>query len=59
MPQDWNACGPANLTQALQFYGWKGDQHTAAAYLKPNREDKNVGPAEMVKFANQQPGIVI
>ncbi len=57
VPQDWNACGPANLTQALQYYGWKGDQHVAAAYLKPNREDKNVSPWQMVTFVNDKTGV--
>ncbi len=52
VPQTWNNCGPANLTQALQPFGWKGDQKDAAAYLKPNREDKNVSPWQMVDFVN-------
>src|SRR5207247_2267936 len=26
VPQTWNNCGPANLTQALQPFGWKNDQ---------------------------------
>ncbi len=54
VPQDWNNCGPANLTQALNSVGWPGDQHQAAAYLKPNREDKNVSPWQMVTFVNDK-----
>ena len=54
VPQDWNNCGPANLTQALNYVGWPGDQHQAAAYLKPNREDKNVSPWQMVNFVNDK-----
>jgi tetratricopeptide (TPR) repeat protein len=54
VPQDWNNCGPANLTQALNYTGWPGDQHQAAAYLKPNREDKNVSPWQMVTFVNDK-----
>jgi tetratricopeptide (TPR) repeat protein len=54
VPQDWNNCGPANLTQALNSLGWPGDQHQAAAYLKPNREDKNVSPWQMVNFVNDK-----
>jgi hypothetical protein len=50
IPQTWNNCGPANLTQALQPFGWPGNQATAAAYLKPNREDKNVSPSEIVTY---------
>ncbi len=57
VPQDWNNCGPANLTQALVYYGWRGDQHEASAYLKPNREDKNVSPWQMVTFVNDKTGV--
>jgi len=52
--QGWNDCGPANITQALSYYGWTQDQSVAAAYLKPDAEDKNVSPAEMVAFVNTQ-----
>jgi hypothetical protein len=52
--QGWNNCGPANVSMALSFYGWNGDQNTAAAILKPDREDKNVSPSEIVRFVNEQ-----
>ncbi|MBE0688969.1 MAG: hypothetical protein IH587_02460, partial [Anaerolineae bacterium] len=42
--QGWNNCGPANAAMVLSYYGWQGDQDDAAAYLKPDREDKNVSP---------------
>jgi len=48
--QGWNNCGPANVTMALSYYGWDIEQREAAAYLKPEREDKNVTPEEMVSF---------
>ncbi len=51
--QEWNNCGPANVAMALSYYGWQGDQSTAAAYLKPDREDKNVSPTEIVSFVNE------
>lgn len=51
--QDWNNCGPANLAMALSFYGWSGDQKDTAAYLKPEREDRNVTPQQMVDYVNQ------
>ncbi|MBM3123190.1 MAG: hypothetical protein FJZ97_13550, partial [Chloroflexi bacterium] len=38
--QKWNNCGPANLSMALSFWGWPGDQRNTAAYLKPNPRDK-------------------
>ena len=33
VPQGWNNCGPANLTQALNYYGWQGAQADAANWL--------------------------
>ena len=55
--QTWNNCGPANITMALSFYSWKEDQEYAASFLKPDREDKNVNPAEMVAFVNEQTNV--
>lgn len=55
--QTWNNCGPANITMALSYYGWKQPQDVAAAYLKPSKEDKNVNPGEMVAFVNEQTGV--
>jgi hypothetical protein len=54
MYQGWNNCGPANLAMALSFWGWQGDQYDTAAFLKPNKRDKNVMPYEMVDFVNEQ-----
>jgi tetratricopeptide (TPR) repeat protein len=56
IPQTWNNCGPANVTQALQPYGWNGDQAEAATYLKPNQQDKNVSPSEIVTYVNEKIG---
>ncbi|MBI5666575.1 MAG: tetratricopeptide repeat protein [Chloroflexi bacterium] len=55
--QTWNNCGPANITMALSYYGWKEGQEVAAAYLKPSKEDKNVSPGEMVAFVNEETGV--
>jgi len=52
--QTWNNCGPATITMALSYYGWQNDQAYAARTLKPNREDKNVSPEELVSFVNEQ-----
>ncbi len=52
--QRWNNCGPANLSMALSYWGWQGDQLITAAYLKPNDRDKNVMPYEMMDFVNTQ-----
>jgi hypothetical protein len=52
--QTWNNCGPATLTTALSYFGWTRDQEYAKNILRPNREDKNVGPDELVNFVNTQ-----
>lgn len=62
----WNYCGPANLTMALNFWGWEGNRDDVGMALKPGpddpdmdfiertRIDKNVMPYEMVNFVNDQ-----
>lgn len=55
--QKWNNCGPANITMALSFYGWQRDQTYAGDILKPNREDKNVSPQELVNFVDESTDI--
>ncbi len=52
--QGWNNCGPATLTNALTYFGYADKQSRAASWLKPNREDKNVSPWQMVQFVNSQ-----
>ena len=57
--QDWNNCGPATLTMALTYYGVDANQVPAANWLKPNYEDKNVSPWQIVEYVNTQlPGTV-
>ncbi len=51
--QGWNNCGPANLAMGLSFYGWEGTQTDTASYLKPEREDRNVSPVQMVDYVHQ------
>lgn len=53
-PQGWNNCGPATLTMALSHFGYQDNQYRAANWLKPNGEDKNVSPWQMVDFVNTQ-----
>ena len=50
--QGWNNCGPANLAMGLSFFGWDGTQDDTASFLKPDREDKNVTPTQMVEYVN-------
>ncbi|MCX6069321.1 MAG: C39 family peptidase [Chloroflexi bacterium] len=52
--QKWNNCGPANLSMALSYWGWPGDQRDTAAYLKPNARDKNVMPYEMAGYVQDE-----
>lgn len=52
--QTWNNCGPATMTMAMSYFGWTRDQEYAKDLLRPNREDKNVSPAELVRFVNEQ-----
>lgn len=52
--QDWNNCGPATLAMALSYFGLARTQYETAAILKPNAEDRNVTPAEMVAYVNGQ-----
>ena len=61
----WNYCGPANLTMALNFWGWPGNRDDVARVVKPGngntresfieqgKDDKNVMPYEMVDFVNE------
>jgi tetratricopeptide (TPR) repeat protein len=60
----WNYCAPANLTMALNFWGWKGNRDDVAKVVKPGENDpsktfidrgftdKNVMPYELVDFVN-------
>ena len=50
--QAFNNCGPANLTQVLNWYGNPTTQQEAAAYLKPNPEDRNVSPWQLSDYVN-------
>lgn len=52
--QMWNNCGPANLSMALSYWGWNGNQRDTAEFLKPNQRDKNVMPYEMADFVEEQ-----
>ena len=50
--QKWNNCGPATLSMGLRHWGWQGTQDDTAPWLKPDRNDKNVAPAEMQTYVN-------
>jgi hypothetical protein len=48
--QTWNNCGPATVTMGMSFFGRTETQVEAAMALKPNRDDKNVSPHELVNY---------
>lgn len=52
--QTFNNCGPANLTQTLNFFGSDITQTEVASYLKPNPEDRNVSPWQIADYVNEQ-----
>ncbi|MDT8305578.1 MAG: C39 family peptidase [Anaerolineae bacterium] len=51
--QMWNNCGPATLTMNLSYYGIGEHQRVGAAFLKPNADDKNVSPDQLLAYAYQ------
>lgn len=51
--QSFNNCGPANLTQVLNWYGSDITQEDVAGYLKPNSEDRNVSPWQISDYVNE------
>ncbi len=54
IPQKFNNCGPTNLTLVLNHYGIDVDQFDVAAVVRPNYEDRNVSPGELVDYVNGQ-----
>lgn len=52
--QKFNNCGPTNATLVLNFWGDPTDQLTAASYLKPNSQDRNVSPWQVSDYVNQE-----
>jgi tetratricopeptide (TPR) repeat protein len=49
--QGWNNCAPATVTTTLSYWGIQSTQAEAAAFLKPNPEDRNVRPDELQAYA--------
>ncbi len=72
-PQLYNNCGPATLTAALAYWGWRGSepdelvwyaagkdvrwQRDIASVIKPNKSDKNVMPYELANYAAEYVGL--
>lgn len=53
--QRFNNCGPTTLRMYFSFYGYTKDtQVQIANVLKPNTQDKNVSPYELVGYAESR-----
>jgi len=53
--QRFNNCGPTTLRMYLSFFGYRQDtQVQIANVLKPNKDDRNVSPDELVNYARQK-----
>ena len=57
IPQEFNNCGPANMTVVLNFHGNAITQGEVASYLKPNPEDRNVSPWQLRDYVNEFTGL--
>ena len=51
--QEFNNCGPANLTMVLNYFGQKVTQYDVGDDLKPSYDDRNVSPDELVGFVRE------
>lgn len=51
--QSFNNCGAANLSVTLNYLGDPTTQEEARLYLKPNPEDRNVSPWQIVDYVNE------
>lgn len=52
--QMWNNCGPTTIVMNLSYFGIDQHQRESAAFLKPNPDDKNVSPEQLVAYARSQ-----
>lgn len=52
--ETFNNCGPASLSMLLSFWGWNGNQAITGEWLKPNWQDRNVMPYEMLDYVQSE-----
>jgi tetratricopeptide (TPR) repeat protein len=52
--QTWNNCGPATTAMVLSYFDYYVNQADTAVFLKPNPEDRNVSPYQIVNYVNEQ-----
>ncbi len=53
IPQKFNNCGPANVTITLNYFGHTVEQLEVGDIVKPNYDDRNVSPWELVDYVNK------
>lgn len=49
--QTWNNCGPATLSMLMSYFNYTDTQQVIGAAIKPYKDDKNVGPDELLSYA--------
>lgn len=49
----YNYCAPANLSMALNFWGWTGTRDELGSIVKPFERDLNVMPYELVDYVTE------
>lgn len=52
IPQKFNNCGSANLATVLAYYGYPVDQLDVAAMVRPEYDDRNVSPWQLIEYVN-------
>jgi hypothetical protein len=57
VPQKFNNCGGATLSINLAYYGYDIPQLDIADVLKPNYEDRNISPEELVAYTKNHTGL--
>jgi hypothetical protein len=53
-PQKYNNCGPANLAIVLNYLGHEVHQLDISEALKPNYDDRNVSPEELIRYVRDE-----
>ena len=49
-----NYCGPSNFSMVLTYWGWDGNREVVGDYVKPEEQDKNVSPADLSAFIENE-----
>ncbi len=52
--QTWNNCGPATTTMMLRQLGEPATQAEIAQFMKPNPDDKNVSPEDIIRYLTEE-----